>query len=54
MGLQVDCVAEASGCRLHVQHGGYEVTSRWQRYYAVIAPGWRTSLAGLKEYLERA
>jgi hypothetical protein len=35
-----------------VQQAGYEETSRWQRYYAVIAPGWRASLGGLKEYLE--
>lgn len=54
MGLQVSCAADGSGCRLHVQQAGYEDTSRWQRYYAVIAPGWRASLAALKEYLERA
>jgi uncharacterized protein YndB with AHSA1/START domain len=54
MGLQVSCEADGSGCRLHVQQAGYEDTSRWQRYYAVIAPGWRASLAALKEYLEHA
>jgi hypothetical protein len=27
---------------------------RWRRYYAVIASGWRSSLAALKEYLETA
>ena len=54
MGLQVSCAAAGSGSRLHVQQAGYEDTSRWQRYYAVIAPGWRASLAALKEYLEHA
>jgi len=54
MGLQVDCAADGSGCRLHVQQAGYEETSRWHRYYAVVAPGWRASLTGLKAYLEHA
>ncbi len=54
MGLEVTCTTEGSGCRLHVHQAGYEDTPRWRRYYAVIAPGWRSSLAALKQYLETA
>ena len=54
MGLRGQCTTEGSGCRLHVHQAGYEDTPRWQRYYAVIAPGWRSSLAALKQYLETA
>ena len=53
MGLEVTCTMEGP-LRLHVHQAGYEDTPRWQRYYAVIAPGWRSSLAALKQYLETA
>jgi uncharacterized protein YndB with AHSA1/START domain len=54
MGLEVSCAMDGPGCRLHVQQAGYEDGPRWQRYYAVIAPGWRASLAALKQYVENA
>jgi uncharacterized protein YndB with AHSA1/START domain len=54
MALDVSCAMDGPGCRLHVRQAGFEDTQRWRRYYGVIAPGWRSSLAALKEYLENA
>jgi uncharacterized protein YndB with AHSA1/START domain len=52
MALEVNCAMDGPGCRLHVRQMGFEDNPRWQRYYAVIAPGWRSSLAALKAFLE--
>ena len=52
MSLEVKCVPDGAGCRLHVKQSGFEESVRWRRYYAVIARGWQTSLAALKQYLE--
>lgn len=53
MSLEVRCEAEGAGCRLHVRQSGFEESVRWRRYYAVITRGWQTSLAALKQHLER-
>lgn len=53
MALEVTCRMDGPACRLRVRQTGYEDTPRWRRYYTVIAGGWRSSLAALKEYLER-
>jgi uncharacterized protein YndB with AHSA1/START domain len=54
MALEVTCTMDGPGCRLHVRQSGFEDTPRWRRYYGVIAPGWRSSLAALKEYVEHS
>ena len=52
MALAVSCRMSGPVCRLHVKQTGFEETPRWRRYYAVIASGWRSSLAALKDYAE--
>jgi uncharacterized protein YndB with AHSA1/START domain len=52
MALEVTCTMAGPACRLHVRQHGFEDTARWRRYYAVIAGGWRSSLAALKDYVE--
>src|SRR6266700_4174119 len=42
----------ADAWRLPVKQTGFDDTPRWRRYYAVIAGGWRSSLAALKNYVE--
>jgi hypothetical protein len=54
MGLEVSCRMAGPACRLIVKQTGFEETPRWRRYYAVIASGWRSSLAALKDYVENA
>lgn len=54
MALEVTCRMAGPACRLHVKQTGFEDTARWRRYYAVIANGWRSSLAALKSYVEHA
>jgi uncharacterized protein YndB with AHSA1/START domain len=54
MALEVSCRMAGPACRLQVKQTGFEDSPRWQRYYAVIASGWRSSLAALKTYLEGA
>jgi uncharacterized protein YndB with AHSA1/START domain len=53
MALEVTCVPEGALTRLRVAQSGYEESVRWTRYYAVIAPGWKSSLRLLKKYIER-
>jgi hypothetical protein len=52
MSLDVRCAMDGPACRLRVHQGGFEESPRWQRYYGIIARGWQTSLAALKEYAE--
>jgi uncharacterized protein YndB with AHSA1/START domain len=52
MALEVSCVMDGPACRLRVRQTGFEDTPRWQRYYAVVNRGWRSSLASLKDYFE--
>jgi len=54
MALAVTCRMSGPACRLQVKQSGFEETPRWRRYYAVIAAGWRSSLAALKGYEENA
>jgi uncharacterized protein YndB with AHSA1/START domain len=54
MALDVACEMAGPVCRLTVKQTGFEETPRWRRYYAVIASGWRSSLAALKDYVEHA
>ena len=54
MALAVSCRMSGPACRLIVKQTGFEDTARWRRYYGVIASGWRSSLAALKEYVENA
>jgi len=54
MALEVSCRMSGPACRLTVKQTGFEDTARWRRYYAVIASGWRSSLAALKDYVENA
>ena len=52
MALSVSCRMDGPACRLRVRQSGFEEGVRWRRYYTVIAGGWRSSLAALKEYAE--
>jgi len=54
MGLTITCAMDGPACRLTVKQSGFEENPRWRRYYAVIASGWRSSLAALKDYVENA
>ena len=54
MALSVSCRMSGPVCKLHVKQTGFEDTPRWRRYYAVIASGWRSSLAALKDHVENA
>jgi uncharacterized protein YndB with AHSA1/START domain len=53
MALEVSCAMDGPACRLRVRQSGSEDSPRWQRYYAVVDHGWRTSLTALKDYVER-
>jgi hypothetical protein len=52
MALDVACAMDGPACRLRVSQTGYEEGDRWRHYYEVIAHGWHSSLAVLKQYLE--
>jgi hypothetical protein len=52
MSLIVKCSMDGPACRLRITQHGFEESERWRRYYEIIAPGWQTSLAALKNYLE--
>jgi uncharacterized protein YndB with AHSA1/START domain len=54
MALSVTCQMSGPVCKLHIKQTGFEDTPRWRRYYTVIASGWRSSLAALKDYVEHA
>ena len=49
MSLEVSCMLDGGTCRLRVRQSGFEDSPRWRRYYAVIARGWQSSLASLKD-----
>ena len=53
MALVISCGMSGPVCELVVKQTGFEDTPRWRRYYEVISGGWLTSLAALKEHLER-
>jgi len=53
MALDVTCRMDGPACRVQVRQTGFEETPRWRRYYTVIAGGWRSSLAALKDYVEQ-
>jgi uncharacterized protein YndB with AHSA1/START domain len=52
MSFEVRCTMDGPACRLRVRQGGFEAGPRWERYHAIIARGWRASLAVLKDHLE--
>ncbi len=52
MGLEVTCTVEGPVSRLRVVQNGHEETLKWNRYYSVITPGWKSSLRWLKRYIE--
>lgn len=53
MSLEITCQMSGPACKLTVRQTGFEESDRWRRYYAVIAAGWRSSLAALKQHVER-
>ncbi|HXH06811.1 MAG TPA: SRPBCC domain-containing protein [Vicinamibacterales bacterium] len=53
MALEVSCAADGAHARLRVRQSGFELTPRWRRYYEIVDPGWRASLAALRQLLER-
>lgn len=52
MALEVRCAMDGPACRLHVAQSGFADGPRWDRYYDVVASGWRASLAKLKALAE--
>jgi uncharacterized protein YndB with AHSA1/START domain len=52
MALDVSCWMDGPACRLRVRQTGFEEGARWRRYYEVIARGWLTAMAALKQYIE--
>ena len=53
MALEVSCRVEGPATRLCVRQSSADTGARWQRYWKVIAAGWKESLDVLKEYLEQ-
>lgn len=53
MALEVNVQAEGPATRLRVCQSGSHEGARWQRYYGLIAGGWKASLNTLKLHLER-
>ena len=54
MALEVTCRVEGPATRLEVRQSGSDDGARWQRYYALISAGWKSSLDALKRHLERS
>lgn len=52
MALEVQCAMDGPACRLLVKQSGFEEGPRWDRYYDVIASGWKASLTALKVLAE--
>ena len=52
MALTVTCGMDGPACRVTVSQTGFGEGPRWKRYHAVVARGWRASLAALKQYVE--
>lgn len=52
MALEVRCAMDGPACRLTVKQSGFDEGPRWDRYYDVIASGWKASLAALKRLAE--
>lgn len=52
MALEVRCAMDGPACRLTVKQSGFDDGPRWDRYYDVIASGWKASLAALKRLAE--
>ena len=52
MALEVRCEMAGPACRLTVTQSGLDEGPRWDRYYDVIASGWKASLTRLKVMLE--
>lgn len=52
MALEVRCEMAGPACRLIVTQSGFDEGPRWDRYYDVIAAGWKASLTRLKTLLE--
>ncbi len=52
MALEVRCEMAGPACRLTVTQSGLDEGPRWDRYYDVIASGWKASLSRLKSLLE--
>ncbi len=52
MALEVTCRIEGPATRLQVRQSGSDEGIVWERYYALIAAGWESSLDALKRYLE--
>lgn len=52
MALEVRCAMDGPACRLTVVQSGFGEGRRWDRYYQLIARGWRASLATLKARAE--
>lgn len=54
MALEVRCTMDGPACRVRVTQSGFGEGPRWDRYYEVIASGWKASLAALKTLTEDA
>ncbi len=52
MALEVSCRVEGPATRVRVRQSGSDEGARWQRYYSLIAAGWKSSLDALKQHLE--
>lgn len=52
MALEITCRIEGPATRLRVRQSGSDEGIMWERYYALIAAGWESSLDALKQYLE--
>ena len=42
-----------TGTTLHVRQSGWEDSTRWSRYYDLIATGFTVALEEMKNYVER-
>ena len=52
MAFEVRCAMDGPACRVTVVQSGFGEGARWERYYDLIARGWRASLGTLKARAE--
>jgi len=53
MALEATCTQTGNSTALHVRQSGWEDSTRWSRYYELIATGFTVALDEMKNYLER-
>jgi uncharacterized protein YndB with AHSA1/START domain len=53
MALEATCTQAGNSTTLHVRQSGWQDSTRWSRYYELIATGFTLALDEMKNYVER-